>query len=254
MSTFYKRPTFAAVMDNDQLSWSDKITQLRDPSTKAQVLREENVNPHILAEVFKKSFKHMYPLTDPIEYLPEKEDAVSERAARENRHPEEWLYDYLLGNDGNNLVYIPGANFSENIPALLEHPYTVAALGDGGAHVGSICDSSANVYVLTKWVKDAQRIELADAINMLCRQPAELYSFHDRGMIAEGLKADINVIDFANLKLQTPHLVHDLPAGGKRFLQKADGIDVTIKSGVVTYENGTATGSLPGRLVRGQPR
>lgn len=253
MSIFYKRPTFAAVMEDSQLCWADKIAQLRDPATKSQVLREENVNPHILADVFKKSFKHMYPLSDPIEYLPEKEDAVSERAARENRHPEEWLYDYLLGNEGHNLVYIPGANFSENIPALLENPYTVAALGDGGAHVGSICDSSANVYLLTKWVKDSRRIELAKAINMLCRQPAELYSFHDRGMIAEGLQADINVIDFASLKLQTPYLVHDLPAGGKRFLQEAVGIEATIKSGVVTYEHGEPTGSLPGRLVRGQP-
>jgi len=193
----------------------------------------------------------MYPLSDPIEYLPNKEDAVSERAARENRDPEEWLYDYFLGNGGNNLVYIPAANFSEHIPELLEHPYTVAALGDGGAHVGSICDSSANVYLLTKWVKDTQRIELAAAINMLCRQPAELYTLNDRGMIAEGLKADINVIDFASLKLHTPHLVHDLPAGGKRFLQRADGIEATIKGGEVTYENGEPTGVLPGRLVRG---
>ncbi|MFT7220384.1 MAG: N-acyl-D-amino-acid deacylase [Candidatus Azotimanducaceae bacterium] len=95
-------------------------------------------------------------------------------------------------------------------------------------------------------------MELSKAINMLCRQPAELYSLHDRGTLAEGLKADLNVIDFDALKLHTPHIVHDLPAGGKRFLQNADGIQLTIKAGVVIYEDGKATGALPGKLIRGQ--
>ena len=127
----------------------------------------------------------MYPLEDPIEYLPEPHKSVAACAEREGREPTEWLYDYFLGNDGNNLVYIPAANFSEHIPEMLTHPHTVTALGDGGAHVGSICDTSANVYVLTKWVKERKKIELAQAINMLCRQPAELYSMLDRGLLAE---------------------------------------------------------------------
>ena len=101
-------------------------------------------------------------------------------------------------------------------------------------------------------MKDKQQIELSEAINMLCKQPTELYSLHDRGLIQEGLKADINVIDFEALKLHTPHIVHDLPAGGKRFLQNADGIALTIKAGEVIYENGAATGALPGKLIRGQ--
>ena len=164
----------------------------------------------------------------------------------------EWLYDYFLGNNGNNLVYIPAANFSENIPTLLDHPHTISALGDGGAHVGSICDTSANVYVLTKWVKERRVLELARAIQLLTRQPAELYSLKDRGLLAEGMRGDVNIIDFAALKLHTPHIVHDLPAGGKRFLQSADGIIATIKSGEVIYSNGQATGALPGKLVRGQ--
>ena len=251
MSTFYKRPTFAAIMSDESLSWDDKIEQLRNPETKDRILREENVDPHIFVQIFKKSFHHMYPLEDPIEYLPKEEDSVTAQAEREDRNPEEWLYDYFLGNGGHNLVYIPAANFSEHIPEMLDHPHTVVALGDGGAHVGSICDTSANVYLLTKWVKDNERIELAKAIHMLGRQPAELYSLNDRGLIAEGLKADLNVIDFDALKLRTPHIVHDLPAGGSRFLQNADGIDVTIKAGEVIYENGEATGALPGRLVRG---
>jgi len=117
--------------------------------------------------------------------------------------------------------------------------------------VGSICDTSANLYVLTKWVKDLGQIELAKAIHLLTRQPAELYSMYDRGLISEGYKADINIIDLDALKLKTPHIVFDLPAGGKRFLQDADGISVTIKAGEVIFENGVATGALPGKLVRG---
>jgi N-acyl-D-aspartate/D-glutamate deacylase len=118
--------------------------------------------------------------------------------------------------------------------------------------VGSICDTSANVYVLTKWVKEQRRIELPHAVHLLTRQPAELYSLQDRGLLIEGMRGDINIIDFDALKLHTPHIVHDLPAGGKRFLQNADGITATIKSGEVIYQNGQATGALPGKLVRGQ--
>ena len=249
MSSFYKRPAFTALED---LPWDEKIERLRDPAIKAQILAEENESPHIFVQIFNKSFHHMYPLEDPIEYLPNKNDSVAALAEREGREPSEWLYDYFLGNNGNNLVYIPAANFSEHIPEMLQHPHTIAALGDGGAHVGSICDTSANIYVLTKWVKERGEIELRDAIRMLTRQPAELYSLHDRGLIAEGMKADLNVIDFSALKLHTPHIVNDLPAGGKRFLQNADGISVTIKAGEVICENGEMTGALPGRLVRGK--
>ena len=248
MHTFYARPVYKALAN---LPWDERIKKLRDPEIKAQILTEESERPHVFVQIFEKRFRNMYPLEDPIEYLPKPETSVAAMAERDNREPSEWLYEYLLGNNGNNLVYIPAANFSENIPDLLTHPHTVSALGDGGAHVGSICDTSANVYVLTKWVKDRKRIELAQAINMLCRQPAELYSLHDRGLIAEGMKADVNVIDFQALKLHTPHIVHDLPAGGRRFLQNADGFDLTVKAGEVIFENGEATGALPGRLIRG---
>jgi N-acyl-D-aspartate/D-glutamate deacylase len=249
MSTFYDRPSFTAL---DDLPWDEKIEKLKDPEVKAKILREENEQPHVFVEIFETRFRTMYPLEDPIEYLPKRENSVASIAEREGREPTEWLYDYFLGNNGSNLVYIPAANFSDHIPEMLTHPHTVTALGDGGAHVGSICDTSANVYLLTKWVKDKQQIDLAKAINMLCKQPTELYSLHDRGLIEEGLIADINVIDFEALKLHTPHIVHDLPAGGKRFLQNADGIDLTIKAGEVIYENGSTTGALPGKLIRGQ--
>jgi len=249
MNSFYRRPTFLSL---EGMPWDEKLAKLRDPEIKAQILAERNDNPHIFVRIFENRFDQMYPLQEPIEYLPEKSTSVAAQAAAEGRDPAEWLYDYFLGNDGRNLVYIPAANFSPRIPELLTHPNTVVALGDGGAHVGSICDTSANVFVLTKWVKREGVIDLPTAIHLLCRQPAELYSLHDRGLIAEGMLADLNVIDFDALALHTPHIVHDLPAGGKRFLQNADGIEYTIKRGEVIFDHGEMTGALPGKVLRGQ--
>jgi N-acyl-D-aspartate/D-glutamate deacylase len=250
MSGFYRRPSFLALED---LPWEEKISRLADPELKARILTEENDNPHIFAQYLGSRFDMMYPMADPIEYLPDEKDSVANQAQREGRDPQEWLYDFFLGNNGNNLVYIPAVNFSEEaIAKLLTHPHTVAALGDGGAHVGSICDTSSNIFLLTKWVREKQIIDLPTGIRMLTREPAELYSLQDRGLIARGMKADINIIDFDRLQLHTPHIVHDLPAGGKRFLQNADGILATVVSGEVIYRDGEATGALPGQLIRGQ--
>ena len=249
MNPFYRRPTYLSLED---LPWDEKLTRLKDPLVKQKILQEENINPHIFVKIFNDLHDKMYPLEDPIEYLPDANKSVAAQAATAGEQPESWLYDYLLDNDGSNLIYIPAANYSNQIPELLGHPHTVAALGDGGAHVGSICDTSANIYVLTKWVKEMGAFKLSEAIHMLTQQPAELYSLKDRGRIAVGIKADINVIDFDALALKTPHIVHDLPAGGKRFLQNASGLDMTLVSGSVTYLNGSATGELPGKLIRGQ--
>ena len=249
MSPFSPRPTFRSLED---LPWNEKIAKLKTPEIKSQILGEDIDQPHIFVKLFSRRFDKMYPLEEPIEYLPTPDTSVSARAQAEGVEPVEWLYDYFLGNNGNNLIYIPAANFSDHIPELLTHPNTVSALGDGGAHVGSICDASANIYVITKWVKERKSFELEKAIHLLTRQPAELYSLKDRGLIAPGYKADINLIDYEALSLKTPHIVHDLPAGGKRLLQHANGIVSTMVSGTVIYQSGEATGALPGKLVRGQ--
>ena len=248
MSSFSRRPTFAA---KSELPHDEMMAELAKPEVKAAILAEENVNPHMFVRIFENRFDNMYPLEEPINYLPAPEHSVAAQAEAAGQDPASWLYDYFLDNDGKNLVYIPAANFSPHIPELLRHQHTVVALGDGGAHVGSICDTSANVYVLTKWVREKGELELPTAIHLLTRQPAELYSLLDRGLVAEGMLADINIIDFDELALRTPHIVDDLPAGGSRFLQDADGLVTTIKSGQIICEHGKLTGALPGGLLRG---
>ena len=247
MNPFYRRPSYMVL---DDLPWETRLERLKDPETKAAILSEDNINPHIFVRIFNDRFDKMYPMEDPIEYLPDADQSVAARAEAAGEQPASWLYDFFLENDGKNLIYIPAANYNADIPRLLQHPFTVSALGDGGAHVGSICDTSANVYVLTKWVKKESKVELAKAIHLLTQQPASLYSLTDRGMLDVGKKADINVIDIDRLQLKTPHIVHDLPAGGKRFLQNAEGLEATIVAGEITFLQGQPTGALPGMLVR----
>ncbi|MDZ7685244.1 MAG: amidohydrolase family protein [Gammaproteobacteria bacterium] len=251
MSIFSPRPTYRKLLEQTE-SFDEFIAELKKPETKEQILSEEMENPHIFAKIFSHSFGRMYPLAEPIDYLPSPETSVKAQAEQAGQDAESWLYDYFLEDNGRSLVYIPAANFNECIPELLGHDFTVPALGDGGAHVGTICDASANLYVLTKWVKERRAFELEQAIHMLTQKPAELYSMHDRGTLAVGMKADINVIDYDKLALKTPHIVHDLPAGGKRLLQNAEGLSATVVSGEVIYQNGDPTGALPGKLIRGR--
>ena len=249
MSPFYRRPTFLKLAE---LPWDERMAEMRKPEVKAQILSEENDNPHIFVQLLSNSFHTMYPMEEPINYLPESENSVGAQAMRDGKDPMEWLYDFLLGNNGNNLIYIPATSKSKEVIAtLLKHPYPVSALGDGGAHVGSICDTSANIFLLTKWVRDEGLFSWEEGIAMITRQPAEFFSFHDRGLLAPGMKADINIIDVDKLALKTPHIVDDLPGGGTRFIQDAEGIDATFVAGRLIYKKGTPTGALPGKLVRG---
>ena len=248
MSPFYKRPGYLAV---SELPLAERAAHLRKPEVKAAILAEENDNPHIFVQLLATNFSAMYPMEYPIEYLPKNEDSVAARAAAEGRDAEEWLYDFLADGDGENLIYIPATSKSKDkIAELLKHPHTVEALGDGGAHVGSICDTSANIFLLTKWVFDEKLFSLEEGIKKITSEPAGFFSFHDRGRLAEGLKADVNIIDFDNLRLKTPHMVDDLPGGGSRFVQNADGIIATFVAGEKIFENGQATGALPGKLVK----
>jgi N-acyl-D-aspartate/D-glutamate deacylase len=203
-------------------------------------------------------FDRMFPLTDPPEYEPDVGDSVSGLAQRAGVEPAEWAYDFMLGDGGSAMFYVPFLNYADgNLDTtreMLAHPRTVPGLSDGGAHVGTICDGSFPTFLLTHWGRDRQRGELFDLeylVRLHSQDTARTVGLLDRGVLAPGMRADLNVIDFDRLGVSRPEMHHDLPAGGRRVLQRATGYRHTVVAGVETYADGEATGELPGRLVRG---
>ena len=238
------------------LSLAERLTRLRDPAIRAKILSEEHTE-----ELYKRrvaNFENLYPLGDPPEYEPKPEDSVAAMAQRAGKNPAEFAYDYLLENEGKAMLYRPLYNYADqNLEVLREMLLdrdSVPGLSDGGAHYGFICDASFPVYLLTHWARDRSRGEklaLEQLVKWQTHDTAATVGLNDRGLLLPGYKGDINIIDFDRLSLRAPQIVHDLPAGGRRLGQKAEGICATIVSGVVTYRDGIATGKLPGKLIRG---
>jgi N-acyl-D-aspartate/D-glutamate deacylase len=200
----------------------------------------------------------MFPLGDPPDYEPTAEHSIAAIAARQGRPPAEVAYDLLLEHDGKQIIYLPVTNFVDGnldvVREMIAAPNTLIGLGDGGAHVGIMCDATATSYTLTHWTRDRARGELFPvswAVKRLTADNATEIGLGDRGLLQVGLKADINIIDYDNMRLRRPEVVYDLPAGGRRLVQRTDGFDATIVSGAIVYRQGEATGALPGRLVRG---
>ena len=254
---FAFHPSFRAIA---HLPLEEKVQAMRDPAMRARLMAETSDDPH---EFFKKvvdDTASLFALGDPPNYHPARDDSIATRAAAAGLNPLEMIYDELLKDDGHAVLYRPSGNtegehFEGAGLSQLHHPLTVLGLGDGGAHYGMICDASFPTYLLTYWVghaDPAKRLPLAEAIRMLTSDPANTVGLRDRGRIAPGMKADINVIDMAGLRLHAPRTAHDLPAGGRRLTQEAEGYDATIVSGVITYRRGEPTGALPGRFVPGQ--
>jgi N-acyl-D-aspartate/D-glutamate deacylase len=238
----------------EELPLARRAARLREPATRAQVLAEMAARPGGMRQPLDRVFE----LGDSPDYEPDASSSIAARAAATGEPADELFYDLLVGDDGRTLLYLPFLNYfdgSLDVAAeLLAHPYAVPGLGDGGAHVGIICDASFPTTLLTYWTRDRERgprFELPWIVNRQCRATAAAVGLLDRGLIAPGYKADINVIDMDRLRLEPPTVAYDLPAGGRRLLQKAHGYVHTVVSGVETYRDGEPTGALPGRLVRG---
>ncbi|OMC41384.1 amidohydrolase [Mycobacterium sp. GA-1841] len=221
-------------------------------------LRDPDVKRRILAEVAERGglrapLDTIFELGDPPNYEPARQDSVAARAARAGSDPAEVLYDIMLEGP----AYMPVFNYHSGsldvVHEMLAHPNALPGLSDGGAHVSTICDASFSTTLLTHWGRDrpGPRFNLVWLIQRQCRDTARMVGLNDRGVLAAGYKADVNVIDFDKLTARVPHLVADLPAGGQRVLQAADGYLHTLVSGDEVYTNGRPTGKLPGRLVRG---
>ena len=250
------RPSYAAIA---HLPLAERVSILRDAAFKARILDEEPA-PHAqyLATMMLVMVGSMYELGAKPDYAPKAEMKLQHRAEAMGTTALSLAYDLMLQREGHAVLYLPLANYAEGtldvVQEMMKHPDTVLGLGDGGAHYGLICDSSYPTYLLTYWVRDAaveQRFSVEWAVEALSRRPAETVGLFDRGLIKVGYKADLNVIDHEKLTLYSPTPVYDLPASGRRLMQKADGYIATIVNGVVSYRDGEATGALPGRLVRG---
>jgi N-acyl-D-aspartate/D-glutamate deacylase len=249
---FLGRPSYDAIAD---LPFAAKIAELRRPERRAKILAEDTEDYGLRRRV--RRWDRMFPMSDPPNYEPSPEDSIAACAARMGRDPAEFAYDLFLENDGKTLLYRPLSNYSygnlDTVHDMLAHDATIVGLGDGGAHVGILSDASALSTMLTHWTRDRKgdRFSLPWAVKRITRDSAQAIGLHDRGVVANGYKADLNVIDYDRLRVRAPEVVYDLPAGGRRLIQRADGYDVTIVSGTPVTRNGEATGALPGRLVRG---
>jgi len=244
------------------LPLAEKVAAMRDPEMRRRLLSERPEDPNPFFMFVISETEMLFPLGDPPNYHPAPEDSVGAIAKRTGRDVMEVIYDALLARDGHEILYRPlgntsGHRFQSSGRNLIPHEHTVIALGDGGAHYSMICDAAYTTYFLTYWCRDAEAdraFDLPTAIRKLARDPATTVGLNDRGLVKPGYKADLNVIDMDRLHLHAPHATYDLPAGGRRLSQKADGYVATIVSGEVTYREGEATGALPGRLVRGARR
>ena len=271
---FLMHPSYA---DIAELPFEERLKKLKDPKTRAKILAEEpdlaRANrPDVKSEEQKETqngllfmltqgFHMMFRLAGEdgaLNYEPTESESIGAIAQSQNQSPYEILYDAFMENEGTGYIYLPLLNYAENnldhVYEMFQSPHTVLSLSDGGAHCGVICDASYPTYLLTHWVRDRARgakLSLEQAVRMQTADTADFYGLQDRGRIQVGMKADINVIDLERLRIDAPQMVFDLPAGGRRLVQRAEGYCYTLKSGEVIYEDGKETGALPGKLIRG---
>ncbi|MBX3505265.1 MAG: amidohydrolase family protein [Parvibaculum sp.] len=252
---FLTRPSYRAIADKPL---EERVSIMRDPAFREQLLSESLEPGHPFLNSLAGAYHKMFELGDPPNYEPSPDESIGARAKRDGVNPDAIVYDILTANGGRNFLFFPLHNYYEfsldNALTMIRNPNTLFGLSDGGAHVGVICDVSVPTYMLTHWCRDRSRGEHLDipfVVKSQTRDTAEAVGLLDRGLIAPGMKGDLNVIDFERLRLLPPHMVYDLPSGARRLMQEAEGYVATIVSGEVIYRDGKPTGALPGKLVRG---
>lgn len=235
-----------------------RVAALQDPATRERLLAEHAaLTPEGFGLLIAWGYSRMFRVSDPVDYEPSADRSVAAEAAQAGVSPAEWLLDMLCEEDGRRLLYMPLINYARgdlgDVYSMLTAPNTLYGLSDGGAHCGTICDASFPTSTLALWMKGNKAgasIPLEQLVHGLTLRNAAHVGWHDRGALKPGLRADLNIIDADLLALPPPEMIHDLPAGGGRLMQRPRGISLTLCQGVVTFENGMATGALPGRLIR----
>jgi N-acyl-D-aspartate/D-glutamate deacylase len=256
LNPFRGCPTYDRI---EPLPIAQRAREMRRPEVRAAILSEMAM-PLDLAKypAFMRDVALCYPMGEVPDYAPPASQRLDTIAQRRGCTVEEVAYDALLEEDGQAILYFPARNYTrynlDVVHDMLTREETVLGLGDGGAHVGSICDGSMQTFLLAYWTRDrkGKRLSIEDAVWRMTRHTAQVAGFNDRGIILPRFKADLNVIDYDRLSLSSPRASFDLPAGGRRLTQDASGYAATIVSGVVTARDDRPTGALPGRLVRGR--
>ena len=250
---FIGRPSYKRIA---HLPFPERLALMRQPEFRARIL-SESVR-RLAARPAGRALGSHVPARRSAGLRAQARDQHRRPGRPQGRSPEELAYDLLIEGDGKGMLYLPVTNFAggnlDVVREMIDAPNSLIGLGDGGAHVGIMCDATSTSYLLTHWTRDRGRGSLFPvswAIKRLAADNAAAIGLGDRGLLRAGMKADINILDYDNLRLRRPEIVYDLPAGGKRLLQRTDGFDATIVSGAVVYRHGEATGALPGRLIRG---
>jgi N-acyl-D-amino-acid deacylase len=254
---FLRHPTYATELNN--LPLDQLVKRMKDPAVKARLLAEHSTLTRTLsAASLDELLWQIFPLGEKPNYEPDRMDSVAGLAQRAGRDAFEMMYDLLVDHDGKELFYQPLGGYRtynfDVFRANMQHPNIMFGLSDGGAHCGVIADAGMPTFILTHWARDrtkGEQLPLEYLVRKLSFDTAAAYGMHDRGLLAAGRLADINVIDFDALSLHRPEAIYDLPTGGKRLVQRVDGYRHIIKRGVPTFADGAHTGALPGKLVRG---
>ena len=233
------------------------VAELKKPEVKSQLMKELTDAEQDI--VFLGRLQRLFPMSEPIDYEPDQSRSIAAMAEREGRNPFELFYDLMIDGDGKRMFFAPNSNYAdydyEVVRKMLTHSRSVLGLDDAGAHCGVICDASIPTFMLTHWARDRSRGEklpIEFVVKKMTHDTASLYGLRDRGIISVGMKADVNVIDLKRLAVKMPELAYDLPADGRRLIQKAEGYVATIVSGEVVMREGNETGSRPGKLIRGE--